>query len=811
MGFFDNIRADTAIGAIVASPRGAKTAKAVERLRAIGKAAVPKLIAALPRDPSGTLGTLLAGLVSNATLPTIVTEGLLSEDAQVTAAVKRVLLAAEQLDPNRLMEVYVAHGGAVPDIADILLARKEAISAKTILRLLQIAHEDHQPTLFKFVGEIANEAMVGPLIGFLKDAEWEGRFHIAPTLARFPSEATRDALLRLLGDPHKMVRQAALDGVVSLGMPVPSGPVCALLRDPDLVVQAKAIETAIKLNDPGSVRYLLEILQDESEHVRRGAVEVLNAVGDANAIKDLLLALKDKDWWVRVRAADALGAIGGPKVIDAVLHLLGEEDEFLRRTAVEILNTTKDERAFEYLVKALGDADWWVRERAVDALASLGDKRAVPHLVGLLAEDTPATPAAIRALAQIADPAAVEPILAKLASADDVIQREAIDALGTLAAPQQMEAVLKGLRELDARSTEARDLAQRIASELAAKSPQRGPRRTAAAPDRVPAAHAETMYARPPSKEPAAAQGGKESPAPAAAAGAPVRVNDEVIEFGTIQPGLLVGGRYRVVKELGRGGFGTVFKVEDKMVQEEIALKFINPQLVQDENIIARFIHEVRYARKITHQNVIRIHDFLTFGRLHAISMEYFASHPLARRILRGLHQNQALGLKFVRAIARGVYVAHQADIVHRDLKPANILVNDEDVLKIVDFGLAAACSHADSRLTKTGHMIGTPAYMSPEHARGGNIDIRTDIYSLGVIMYEIFTGTVPYSGDHAVAVVFQHLEGKKEPPRSRNPAIEPQLEAIILKAMALDPDDRYQNLKDLLADLDPLGVTDAE
>jgi serine/threonine protein kinase len=245
--------------------------------------------------------------------------------------------------------------------------------------------------------------------------------------------------------------------------------------------------------------------------------------------------------------------------------------------------------------------------------------------------------------------------------------------------------------------------------------------------------------------------------------------------------------------------------VADQMVGEEIALKVINPSLVTDDGTIERFMHEVRYARKITHENVIRVHDFLMIEGYYAISMEYFASYPLARRIRAGLHRDLDQGVKFVCDIASGIYVAHQADIMHRDLKPANLLVNDDNALKIVDFGLAAASSNSDSRVTKAGHLVGTPTYMSPEQARGESIDCRTDIYSLGVVMYEMFTGAVPYTADNPMAVLYQHLEGNKVSPSERNPNISPPLEAIVLKAMALRPEDRYQDGRELLAALEAL------
>jgi HEAT repeat protein len=831
MGIFDGFRTGQAISKVLsARPGSAESAKAAERVLSCGRGAIPKLIEALAQDHSGTLAGLLAKLVSNTTLPDIVKLGLLSEDQAISNAVRRALLDAPQLDPNRLLELYVGKGGAVASITDLLLARKQAINAKSALRLLELAREDEQPVLFKVIDQIAAASMVPTLIGFLKSAEWEGRYYIAQTLSRFPGEGTRDALVRLLSDPNKKVRQAALDGIAALGMSAPADKICALLRDTDMIVQARAIEAAIKLNDPGSVRHLLEILQDDSEHARRAAVEVLNAIGNPNAIKDLLFALKDKDWWVRSRAADALGAIGGPKVIDAVLQLLGDTDEFMRRTAVEILNTTKDERAFDYLVKSLADPDWWVRERAIDALANLGDKRAVAPLIGLLGEDNQATGVAIRALGQLGDPAAIAPLLGKLSSRDEMVQRETVEALGVLATATEADAIAQALGAVDALTPEIRDVALRLASEVLTRFLRKAtPRRAAPGMTSAPAA-ANTTNSSPAAAaaSPAASidasattldegpvgAGSGSNPANAArratAAAHAAASGEQIGDLASIQPGQVLGGRYKIIRELGCGGFGTVLRVEDQMVGEEIALKLINPQLVQDESATSRFIHEVRYARRVAHENVIRVYDFLMVGGFYAISMEYFPSHPLARRIRHGIHRRPAEGLKFIRDVARGMQVAHQADIVHRDLKPANILVNDADVLKIVDFGLAAACSHADSRVTKTGHLVGTPTYMSPEQARGLAIDARTDIYSLGVIMYEVFTGLAPYAAENPLSVLYQHLEGAKEAPSRKNPAISPKLEATILKAMALKPEDRYQSAQALLDDLAALELRNA-
>lgn len=241
------------------------------------------------------------------------------------------------------------------------------------------------------------------------------------------------------------------------------------------------------------------------------------------------------------------------------------------------------------------------------------------------------------------------------------------------------------------------------------------------------------------------------------------------------------------------------------MVREEVILKFLKPHLVSDENVIKRFIQELRYARRITHENVIRIHDFLAVGNSYAISMEYFPSRSLASLMMSGQPMPTLRALNILRGICHGMAVAHRAGIIHRDLKPANVLINEEELVKVVDFGVAAAGSRGDMGLTKSGLIVGTPLYMAPEQAQNGTVDPRTDIYSLGVIMYELLTGRPPYAGPDPLSILLKHIQGNPAPPRQNNPALSEALETTILTAMALNPAERYRSMDELADVLEPL------
>jgi eukaryotic-like serine/threonine-protein kinase len=280
-----------------------------------------------------------------------------------------------------------------------------------------------------------------------------------------------------------------------------------------------------------------------------------------------------------------------------------------------------------------------------------------------------------------------------------------------------------------------------------------------------------------------------------------------VLDISNLNPGDIVDGRYKYIEKIGKGAFGTVLLMHDEVVDEQLILKFLNQNVSADEEMMKRFVHELRYSRKITHRNVIRIYDFLYLQGAYAISMEYFPSHTLSGEIPDSKPMDLAKALRFSKDMATGMTVAHQAGVIHRDLKPANILVNNEGLLKIVDFGVAAAASSGDTQLTKTGYVIGSPKYMAPEQILGKKVDQTADIYSIGVIMYEMVTGVPPYSrGDH-MSVMYQHVQGKAKHCQEINPQLPDDFANLIIKSMSVDKTKRYQSMDDLTEALNSLNL----
>ena len=794
MSLLGGFKTNKAISVLLNStnPGSQETKDAITRVKDAGAPAIPKLIDALGNtQPHSVIENLLLSMLSDKTLPAYV-DGLVSDNKHIVASLLRILARSESYDANRLYDLFEDPDIPKNVLVQILIAQKHRLNASTLMAILGRVDKSIHQLIFKVINEVATEKIVPDLLRYANSNDPLIRIYVAMILGKFSLPEVRDALLKLLRDPNKKVRQSALESLGCMEIPVPAKPICQLLKDPDLTVQTKAIEAIIRLNDPNTIQYLIDILQDESEYVRRAAVEVLNEVGDARAIKDLLNALRDKDWWIRVRAADALGSIGGPRVVDAVLELIKDKDEFLRRTAVEILNSIKDERAFNHLVTALEDQDWWVRERAADALANMQDKRATEPLLKLLNREPETTEVAVKALAQIKDPRSIQPLIEKLNNCDDTLKKAIIDALSEIVDKEHKSQVEDAItRVMDHSNKSIREAATVAMNTMFARMEDRVSTKSIDADSSLATSIDSTSSA---SMLDVGATTKTMQP--------PAGVPEGVIDPQKLLPGQILAGRYRVIRKIGKGAFGVVVLVSDEMVNEKIVLKFLNPQMASDDSVIKRFVHELRYARRITHENVIRLFDFITFGQSCAISMEYFDSHSFAYELKSKKEHDHGRLLRIFSEICLGISAAHQVNVVHRDLKPANILVNDNEVVKVVDFGLAAAASQTDSRITKSGVLVGTPTYMAPEQVRGRKIDARTDIYSLGILMYEAFVGKPPYKGEDHMATLFQHVEGKAKAAYEMNDRVPKPLSDIIMRAMHVDPAKRYQSIDDLHTDI---------
>jgi HEAT repeat protein/tRNA A-37 threonylcarbamoyl transferase component Bud32 len=791
MSLFANYRADRLIAEVKSSPGSPLAQKALEKLIALGPDAINSIVDALAtsekRETTAYIEAL-ARLIDSKTLP-ILLKTMAEANGRAMSGIAWALSSSKNYPAHALLDALSKPGMPKQALLDVITAQKARYTVRELLNAAYTQEPSERNGLFKIIAEVADESSIDDLIARTEGKDPVARLHIINVLARFNVPRVQQAVQKQLKDNSKFIRSAALSALAKMDGPFDMPLIVGMLRDPEIEVQNKAVDVVVKANHPETVKYLVDVLKDENEYARRAAVEVLNVVGTSKSVKYLLEVIADSDWWVRTRAADALGKIGGPRVVDAVLTLIKDENQDIRRAAIEILNQTKDERAVAQLIEATRDKDWWVSERAVDALAEIGSTKALPRFIDMLQGEAKSLPTVIRAIGKIGDQKSLEALLPMLSRPENEIKVEAISALAKLADERRADTIRVRLQAVS--TTADGTLSQAVARAIQELDNRFSTQQIAANQ------RAEKM------QEPA-----KTLLIDNAALSKVVKQNEETaaasrLDIATLKPGDIIEGRYKYIEKIGKGAFGTVLLMEDTVVEERLILKFLNPNVSSDEEMMKRFVHELRYSRKITHKNVIRIYDFLYIQGNYAISMEYFPSHTLGGEIVNEKPVDLKRAVKFGIDIATGMAVAHQAGIVHRDLKPANVLIDNDLLLKIVDFGVAAAQSQGDTQLTKTGYVIGSPKYMAPEQILGKKVDERADIYSLGVIMYEMFAGVPPYSrGDH-MSVMYQHVQGKARQPIEINKALPLELNNLVMKCMSLDKAKRAQSMDELRLSLE--------
>jgi serine/threonine-protein kinase len=788
MSLFANYRADRLIAEVKSSgnPGSPLAQKALEKLASLGADAIAPIIDALStseKKETTAYVEVLSKLIDTKTLPVLL-KTMAEANGRAMSGIAWALSSSRNYPANALLEALNKEGMPKHTLIDVIAAQKARYSVRELLNSAYAQEPAERTGLFKIIGEIADESSVDDLISRIEGKDSVARLHIINVLGRFNQPKVKEALQKQLKDSNKFIRSAVLSALAKMDGPFDMPLLVGMLRDGEIEVQNKAVDVVVKANHPETIKYLVDVLKDENEYARRAAVEVLNVVGNAKSVKYLLEVIADSDWWVRTRAADALGKIGGPKVVDAVLALIKDENQDIRRAAIEILNQTKDERAVAQLIEATRDPDWWVSERAVDALAEIGSTKALPRFIEMLQGEAKSLPTVIRAIGKIGDQKSLESLLPMLQRTENEIKVEAIAALAKLADERRADTIRVRLQAV---STSGEGTVSQAVARAMQELDNRFSTQQIAANQRAEkmAEPAKTLLI----DNAEIAKVVRQNEATAASA---------KLDIATLKPGDVIEGRYKFIEKIGKGAFGTVLLMEDTVVEERLILKFLNPNVSSDEEMMKRFVHELRYSRKITHKNVIRIYDFLYIRGNYAISMEYFPSHTLGAEIVNEKPVALKRAVKFGIDIATGMAVAHQAGIVHRDLKPANVLIDNDSLLKIVDFGVAAAQSQGDTQLTKTGYVIGSPKYMAPEQILGKKVDERADIYSLGVILYEMFSGVPPYSrGDH-MSVMYQHVQGKARQPIEINKELPPELSNLVMKCMSLDKAKRAQTMDEL-------------
>lgn len=264
--------------------------------------------------------------------------------------------------------------------------------------------------------------------------------------------------------------------------------------------------------------------------------------------------------------------------------------------------------------------------------------------------------------------------------------------------------------------------------------------------------------------------------------------------------GRLLGNRYELLRKIGNGGMATVYRAKDHILNRNVAVKILKDEFTTDEEFVKRFNTEATSVASLTHPNIVSVYDVGHEGELYYIVMELIQGKTLKEIIVADGALSWKWSANVAIQIASALETAHKNNIIHRDIKPHNIIITEDGIAKVTDFGIAKSVSN--STITAFGTTLGSVHYFSPEHARGGFTDAKSDIYSLGVVLYEMLTGKVPFDADTPVSVALKHMQEEPVEPRSINPEIPAAMNSIILKAMKKDPNERYQSATEMLKDL---------
>ena len=263
----------------------------------------------------------------------------------------------------------------------------------------------------------------------------------------------------------------------------------------------------------------------------------------------------------------------------------------------------------------------------------------------------------------------------------------------------------------------------------------------------------------------------------------------------------LLSGRYELLEKIGDGGMAVVYKAKDKLLNRFIAVKILRPEFTKDAAFVENFKMESQAAAGLTHPNVVGVYDVGREGNINYIVMELIEGRTLNDIIRDEAPMDYRKVIDITKQVAAALKVAHKNKIIHRDVKPHNIMVTNEGVVKLADFGIAKAVN--DATLSTGSKIIGSVHYFSPEQARGNYVDERSDIYSLGIVMYEMLTGQVPFDGDNPVTVALKHINEEVRPPSELVPGIPPALERAVLKATNKYQTNRYSSAEELIEELD--------
>jgi serine/threonine-protein kinase len=757
----------------------------IEKLRQSAGESLEYLIETIPQT-SGIHQAMLTEICLehvSGTTEELFLKGLDSDATEIRRTTASILSQSAQINPNKLFKKLHESEASRAEIIEILEFQAAQLKPEQIInnalkldkgnaeQLLKLVYKSEQPLAIDALHvEPASIESPSLKIAFLRCFARVEQPEIARVIARF------------LDDSNKTVVIEALKALTGLKVDYDVAVIIPFIEGMSDVGRKLAIEIIHERIDEKTAPKLAPLTCGKSDEAREVFTQLFVKHATTEGLEGFLQLLDLQEWWGKERSLKCLQKFGNDKLFTAANGLTEHKNDFIREQAQNLAAQASDPDDFKQLWSNALHENWQVRENAIETIGKSGKRESMAILKQVIEKRPDSATAVLKAVADLGFTKGLEIAFACLRMPEALVQRPALESIGQLTTERHARTVRdKLMKMVPSLQAIVRDTAGEVITRMTEefKLPEL---------DVDQESYFDTRLIK---------FEDTQSLAPATP-GAPSAATESAIQnIEDFKKGDEWLGRYRIDREIGRGAMGRVMLATDEMVGEPLILKFMHPELTAEEASRERFLREVRYSRKVSHPNVIRVHDMLSEDSLSAISMEYFESRGLDEYLREEEFFDAEKGLKILLQVANGMAAAHDQEVIHRDLKPSNILMDDKGLVKIVDFGIASASSKSDTSLTQVGSIIGTPAYLSPERAKGQEADHRSDIYALGVIAYCLFTGRLPYAGE-PMSLLYQHLEGKAKPMHEVRKEINPRISLLVQKMMAVDVDDRLQTMEEV-------------
>lgn len=765
------------------SPKGVAL---IEKLRQLSRDSLEQLIQAIP-DTSGLHQAMLTEIcLENVEGSTeeLFLKSLDSDATEVRTTAASILARTDQVSPSKLFKKLHESDVSKTEIIDILAFQREHLKPEQIITNALKLDKTHAEQLLK----LAEDSTLPLDLEVLRiEPDTIASPSIKIMLLRYFSQVEQADVARIiskfLNDENKTIVIEALKSLKRLRVKFDASVLLPFIESMSDVEREMAIDILQAQADAELVPKLAPWTCSKSDEVREIFIKLFVKHVTPKGFESFLRLLDQQEWWGKEQALKSMQKFGNDKLYAAAEGLTEHENEFIREQAQKFASQSSDPEDLKKLWDNALHENWQVREAAIEAIGRSNKRESIGILKKVVEKYADSAPASLRAVGELGFSKGLEIAFACLRMPEALVQREALETIGKLANRRHGNTIRdKLMQKVPKLQATVRDTAGEVVNRLTEEYelPPLNVDQEAYFDTRL--LKFDTQSVDHGSGQPAAP---KPEPTP------------QFQNIEDLTKGDLWMDRYRIDKEIGRGAMGRVMLAKDEMVGETLILKFMHPELTAEEASRERFLREVKYSRRISHPNVIRIHDMLIKDNLSAISMEYFESRGIDEILREKKRFDNGEGLNILLQVANGMAAAHNQEVIHRDLKPSNILMNEKGLVKIVDFGIASVSSATDQTLTKTGSIIGTPAYLSPERAKGFEADHRSDIYALGIIAYAMFAGQLPYTGE-PMSLLFQHLEGKAVPAHEIRKEIGPRVSLLIQKMMAVELEDRLQTMEDV-------------